>query len=65
MSDFDRHAHWEGVYASKKESELSWFEATPQMSLDLIRQSGVEKSSAIVDIGAGASHLVYALMDRG
>lgn len=65
MSESDRQAHWDEVYASKKETEVSWFELTPRISLDLIRQSDVPKEAAIIDIGSGASHLVDDLLGDG
>lgn len=65
MSDGDRQAHWDGVYASKQEAEVSWFETTPLISLDLIRRSGMHINSSIIDIGGGASRLADALLDEG
>jgi len=61
----DLKAHWEGVYASKDESEVSWYEATPQLSLELIAATGAVPDSAIIDVGGGASRLADALLDRG
>ncbi|MDF0603589.1 class I SAM-dependent methyltransferase [Psychromarinibacter sp. C21-152] len=56
---------WEGVYQSKAESETSWFEERPQVSLDLIAATGATSDAAIVDVGAGASRLVDCLLDQG
>jgi hypothetical protein len=42
----------------KGEKEVSWFEDSPTISLDLIRSTGVSGSAAIIDIGGGASRLV-------
>jgi trans-aconitate methyltransferase len=65
MTEFDRQAHWQGVYSSKNETEVSWFEQSPAMSLDLIRRSGAHSGTSIIDIGGGASRLVDALLDEG
>jgi SAM-dependent methyltransferase len=65
MSDPDRSAHWEGVYRTKGEREVSWFQETPSVSLELIRSAGATRLSPIVDIGGGASRLVDALVHRG
>jgi SAM-dependent methyltransferase len=65
MSDFERHAHWENVFQTKGERDVSWFEESPQISLDLIRATGVTVDASIIDIGGGASRLVDALLDRG
>jgi SAM-dependent methyltransferase len=65
MNGMDRRAHWESVYACKRENEVSWFEESPTISLDLIKASGAKPTSSIIDVGAGASRLVDALLDDG
>ena len=65
MPAFNRLAHWQQVYTDKDEQKVSWFEAVPQVSLELIRATGVGRDAAIVDIGGGASRLVDALLDDG
>jgi len=61
----DRHSHWENVYATKGERDVSWFQESPAISLDLIHATGVKADASIIDIGAGASRLVDALLDEG
>jgi SAM-dependent methyltransferase len=65
MNGTNRGAHWENVYRTKGEREVSWFQETPSISLALIRSAGATRHSAIVDIGGGASRLVDALVDEG
>ncbi len=65
MSDLDRKAHWENVYTTKDEQAVSWFQERPDISLDLIRATGVDASASIIDIGGGASRLVDALNEEG
>ena len=65
MNDASRRDHWQNVYTSKGESQLSWFQETPALSLELIELAGVARSSAIVDIGGGASRLAESLVSRG
>ncbi len=65
MSNTQRHAHWETVYQTKGERDVSWFEESPVVSLDLIRATGVTAAASIVDIGGGASRLVDGLLDAG
>jgi len=72
-----RTAHWQGVYGSKAETQVSWFEANPALSLELLAEAGFAidipvaadgprtRSTAIIDIGGGASRLVDALLQRG
>lgn len=56
--------HWDGVYDARAEDELTWFEATPEVSLDLVR-TYLEPGEAFIDVGAGASRLVDALLETG
>lgn len=65
MSTTDRQAHWETVYTTKGEAEVSWFQKTPAPSLELIALVGATRPSAIIDIGGGASHLVDHLASEG
>ena len=60
-----RSDHWERVYATKDESEVSWYQDTPNISLGMIERAGISRDAAIIDIGGGASNLVDALLDRG
>jgi trans-aconitate methyltransferase len=65
MEDAGRQAHWENVYTTKGENEVSWFQQSPAPSLELIVQAGAVSNSAIIDIGGGASRLVDSLVERG
>lgn len=60
-----RQDHWAKVYATKGETEVSWFQPVPQVSLDLVAHAGTPRNAAIIDIGAGASRLVDALLAAG
>ena len=57
-------AHWNGVYAARAEDELTWFEATPLRSLELVK-GHLRPGDAFIDVGAGASRLVDTLLDEG
>jgi SAM-dependent methyltransferase len=65
MGDASRQAHWEDVYTTKGENEVSWFQHSPAPSLDLIVQAGATPESGIIDIGGGASRLVDNLVEQG
>jgi len=65
MNDTGRRNHWEGVYAAKREDQVSWFQETPAISLELIARAGAVQSYAIIDIGGGASRLADCLVARG
>ena len=58
-------SHWEEIYRSHSPTEVSWFEAEPAMSLEMIAAANLEANTAVVDVGGGASTLVDALLARG
>jgi 2-polyprenyl-3-methyl-5-hydroxy-6-metoxy-1,4-benzoquinol methylase len=58
--------HWESIYSSKKSTEVSWYQTNPHQSLEFIRRAAQGNlSSAIIDVGGGASTLVDYLLDDG
>ena len=61
----DRSTHWDNVYATKGETEVSWFQDSPETSLAMIRAASPDHRAAIIDIGGGASRLVDALLQDG
>src|SRR5215467_4344177 len=65
MSEFNRQAHWQNVYKEKGEYQVSWFQERPNISLELLEAVRAAPSSAIIDIGGGASRLVDALVEKG
>lgn len=62
MTDLSRQLHWEKIYRDKGEFQVSWFQETPAISLELIRATGATPQSSIIDVGGGASRLVDALV---
>ena len=65
MQPGERKAHWEAVYEQKGEMEVSWFQESPELSLELIEKLAPAPDAAIIDVGGGASRLVDALVARG
>ncbi len=57
--------HWENVYQTKSSTEVSWYQPTPEKSLEIITNTGVPHDGAIIDIGGGASTLADALLEQG
>jgi SAM-dependent methyltransferase len=55
--------HWEAVYTSKSEAELSWTQAEPATSLALITEACT--AGRVIDVGGGTSLLAGRLLDRG
>lgn len=65
MADESRQAHWEEVYTTRDETEVSWFQDSPAPSLELIERAGGGQGADIIDIGGGASRLADGLLERG
>jgi SAM-dependent methyltransferase len=63
--DGGRVTHWDGIYSRRASTEMSWFQATPTASLELLDVLGVSPQSAVIDVGGGASLLVDHLLERG
>jgi ubiquinone/menaquinone biosynthesis C-methylase UbiE len=57
--------HWEKVYTTKATDTVSWFQPHADLSLDLIKATGVSHDAAIIDVGGGASTLVDDLLANG
>jgi len=60
--DTQGKAHWERVYGSKADDEVSWYEPSPDLSLKLVRDALAHGASSVIDIGGGTSRLVDALV---
>lgn len=65
MNTPQRQTHWQNVYGTKSERDVSWFQESPEISLDMIRSTGVQPDASVIDIGGGASRLVDSLLDDG
>lgn len=65
MENFDRKKHWENIYQTKELKDVSWFQPTPETSLDFFKQFNLPPTAKIIDIGGGDSFLVDHLLDLG
>lgn len=61
----ERKNHWETVFSTKQPHEVSWTQAVPTTSLDLIAACELSLDAEIIDIGGGDSNLVDHLLDLG
>ena len=61
----DRADHWEHVYTTRPSTEVGWYEPEPATSLRLIEAFAPRPSTALIDVGGGASSLVDCLLARG
>lgn len=57
-------AHWDNVYTTKPPDTVSWYQAVPRLSLDLIRECAAPPAT-VLDVGGGASYLVDHLLAAG
>lgn len=64
-NSFDRKAHWQKIYTEKDTTQVSWYQALPQTSLDWISKVKLPTESPIIDVGAGDSRLPDALLNDG
>lgn len=65
MSTRSDPTHWETVHSTRGDAEVSWFQASPEPSLRMMERAEIGPSASVIDIGAGASRLVDALLERG
>jgi cyclopropane fatty-acyl-phospholipid synthase-like methyltransferase len=57
--------HWEKVFATKAENEVSWFQPYPTTSVEFLELFNLPLDARIIDIGGGDSHLVDVLVQKG
>lgn len=57
--------HWENVFASKTEKEVSWYQSHPQTSIDFFNEWKLPLDAKIIDIGGGDSYFIDALLAMG
>ena len=61
----DHRQHWDSVYRTKTPDQLSWFEALPAVSIQMMEAAGLTADSCVIDVGGGDSRVVDALVARG
>jgi ubiquinone/menaquinone biosynthesis C-methylase UbiE len=61
----DIKQYWEKIYSTKTPDSVSWFQEHADLSVRLIRNTGLGKDAAVIDVGGGASRLVDDLVDEG
>lgn len=61
----ERKAHWENVFSTKQEKEVSWYQENPKASIDFIHKLNIAKDAKIIDVGGGDSYLIDALLELG
>ena len=61
----ERQEFWEQRYRTADPTEVSWYEPTPTLSLQMLGAAGVTPANSLVDVGGGASALAETLWQRG
>jgi len=61
----DRSDHWNAVFRTKGERDVSWFEHLPVLSIRMLEAAGLTQASCVIDVGGGDSRLVDQLLARG
>ena len=61
----DTREHWDRLYRTRPAQSLSWFEAEPEASLEMLDRAELDRESCVIDVGGGASVLVDRLVARG
>jgi len=57
--------HWEKVYQTKENTDVSWYQPIPQTSIDFLQEAKTPKNAEIIDIGGGESNFVNYLLAEG
>lgn len=65
MPEFNRKSHWENIYQTKALENVSWFQPTPETSLEFFERFDVPKTAKVIDVGGGDSYLVDHLLEKG
>ena len=55
--------HWEKIFITKQESEVSWFQEYPKTSVEFFDLFKLPLDANLIDIGGGDSHLVDAFTE--
>ena len=56
--------HWDEAYSTRGVAGVSWYQAAPAVSLELVEALGVSSKAAVIDVGGGGSFLADELVAR-
>lgn len=63
--EFNKKEHWEKVFSTKAETEVSWYQQKPETSIKFFTENNIPKEAKILDIGGGDSYLMDHLLELG
>ena len=61
----EKKEHWEKVFKTKQENEVSWYQPKPETSINFFIESNIPKDAKIIDVGGGDSYLIDNLIKMG
>jgi SAM-dependent methyltransferase len=61
----DRKQHWDSVWRTRGEADVSWYQPRADVSLELIHRLAPDRTTPIIDVGGGASTLADGLLEAG
>ncbi len=61
----EKKQHWENVFATKQETEVSWFQQKPDTSINFFIENNIPNDAKIIDVGGGDSYLIDNLLNMG
>ena len=56
--------HWEKIFITKQENEVSWFQEYPKTSVEFFDLFKLPLDANLIDIGGGDSHLVDVFIEK-
>lgn len=65
MQGVDRKSYWESIHEENSAGDVSWYQATPLVSLRLIEQAKVDRDARVIDVGCGQRGIAGSLVERG
>ncbi len=65
METFNNKDHWENLFATKAENEVSWYQPIHKTSIAFLETCNLPLDANIIDVGAGDSHFVDVLLEKG
>lgn len=61
----NKKEHWENVFSTKKQKEVSWYQEYPKLSVDFVAALELPLEAKIIDIGGGDSYFIDSLLELG
>jgi len=57
--------HWEDIYRTRDHKQVGWYQALPEISLQLLEKIHARPEQSLIDVGCGVSTLVDHLIAKG